>query len=66
MTPPNAPPRLLDEIHRVARALRLSPRTEEAYVGWTKRLIKWAGRRHPRSISNAEIVAFLENLVAKH
>ena len=66
MTHPNEPPRLLDEIHRVARALRLSPRTEEAYVAWTKRLVRWAGRRHPRSITNKEVIDFLESLITKH
>lgn len=66
MTTPSNPPRLLHEIHGVARALRLSPRTEEAYVGWTKRLVKWADMRHPKDISNAKVVEFLEELVTKH
>src|SRR2546427_8152712 len=59
-------PRLLQEVHRVARALRSSPRTEEASVPWIKRLVRWAGMRHPRDISNSEPTAFLDELTVKH
>ena len=41
----------------------MSPRTERAYVGWTKQLVKWAGMRHPNDITDAELTAFLEDLV---
>jgi len=55
-------PRLLPDVRRAARVLRMSPRTERAYIGWTKRLVKWAGMRHPKDIPDAELIAFLEDL----
>ena len=61
-----SPPRLLPEVRRVARVLRMSPRTEQAYIGWTKRLVKWAGTRHPKEITDAELIAFLEDLAVSH
>ena len=39
-----------------------SPRTEEAYVGWILRFVRFAGLRHPRELGAAEVQRFLEHL----
>jgi integron integrase len=50
---------------RVRQALRLrhySRRTEEVYVGWVRRFVKFAGTRHPRELGQAEVTRFLTSL----
>ena len=59
-------PRLLAEVRRVALALRLSPRTQEAYIHWIKKLVTWSRKRHPTAITDAELVQFLDELATKH
>ena len=63
-TPPA--PRLL---HRVREAIRLrhySIRTEQAYVDWIKRFIRFHGKRHPIELGAAEVEAFLTHLAVAH
>jgi site-specific recombinase XerD len=55
-------PRLLDVVRARLRAKHYSPRTEEAYVGWIRRFIRFLGRRHPREMGETEVVAFLSSL----
>lgn len=64
----NAPgrPRLLPEVRRVAGAIRLSPRTTKTYVGWIRRLIQWAGTKHPSEITEGEVVSFLSTLASRY
>ena len=45
------------------RAGHYSRRTEEAYLGWIRRFIKFHGGRHPRELREPEVAAFLEELV---
>jgi integron integrase len=66
MDAPQASPRLLPEVRRVGRAIRLSPRTVKIYIGWIKRLVRWADLRHPASISEVEVGRFLETLASHH
>ncbi|HEY5440742.1 MAG TPA: site-specific integrase [Gemmatimonadaceae bacterium] len=47
------------------RARHLSPRTEQAYVGWIMRYIRYHGMRHPSELGEAEIVAYLTYLTAE-
>jgi len=62
-SPPGAPkPRLLDRVRQVMRARHLSPKTEEAYIGWIKRFIFFHGKRHPAEMGEAEIGRFLSSL----
>jgi site-specific recombinase XerD len=52
----------------VSAAVRLrhySPRTEEAYLGWVRRFIRFHGRRHPREMGGAEVTAFLSDLARR-
>ncbi len=58
-------PRLLDEVHEAIRRRYFSRRTEEAYVHWIKRFIFYSGRRHPATLGEAEVTAFLNHLAVE-
>jgi integron integrase len=58
------PPKLLDRLRQAVRLRRYSPRTEEAYVGWTRRFILFHGKRHPCDLGAPEVTAFLTHLAA--
>ena len=55
-------PRLLDQVHVAIRARHYSWRTEKAYTGWIKRFIIFHGKRHPSTLGEAEVTAFLSTL----
>lgn len=57
-----AAPRLLDRVRNAIRARHYSPRTEKAYVFWTRKFIVFHDRRHPDTMGEAEIKAFLSYL----
>ena len=57
--------RLLDHVREAIRVRHYSPRTEEAYVGWIRRFIRFHGRRHPRELGATEVTAFLSNLAGQ-
>jgi integron integrase len=58
-------PRLLQRVHEAIRVRHYSRRTEEAYVHWIKRLIYFHGKRHPETMGEAEVTAFLNHLAAE-
>jgi integron integrase len=58
-------PRLLDQVRDAIRVRHYSIRTEQAYVGWTKRFILFHGKRHPEDMGKAEVEAFLTHLAVK-
>lgn len=62
MDPAN--PRLLDQVRTVIRLKHYSIRTEQAYVDWIKRYIRFHGNRHPSALGRDEVVAFLTRLAA--
>jgi len=62
---PKGAPRLLDRVHEATRRLHYSRRTEESYVHWIKRFIFWSGKRHPGSMGEAEVTAFLNHLAVE-
>ncbi len=39
-----------------------SPRTEEAYVAWIRRYVRYHGLRHPRTLGSMHVTAFLSAL----
>ncbi|MGH7568718.1 MAG: integron integrase [Gemmatimonadales bacterium] len=50
---------------RLRRAIRLrhySRRTEEVYVGWVRRFVRFCGVRHPRELGPREVTRFLSSL----
>ncbi len=57
-----AAPKLLEQLRDRLRYKRMSLRTEEAYMGWTRRFILFHGKRHPSSLAEPEVVAFLQDL----
>jgi Phage integrase, N-terminal SAM-like domain len=59
------PPRLLDRLRRALRVWHYSPRTEECYVEWAKRFIRFHGLRHPNSMGGPEIEQFLTDLAVR-
>jgi len=58
-------PRLLDRVRLAVRARHYSLRTEEAYVGWVKRFVLFHGKRHPQTMGEPEINAFLSDLAVR-
>ena len=56
------PPKLLDRVRQTIRSNRYSPRTEEAYVDWIKRFIRFHGIRHPGA---DEVRSFLTHLATE-
>ena len=63
--PAPARPRLLDRVREALRLRHRSPRTEAAYVAWIRRFILFHGKRHPREMGAAEVVAFLSDLAVR-
>lgn len=47
------------------RAKHMSPRTEEAYVSWVLRYVRFCGMRDPRDCGAPDVRAFLESLATE-
>ena len=56
---------LFEALRATIRRLHFSPRTEEAYLHWTREFIRFHGRRHPREMGGDEITAFLNDLAVR-
>jgi integron integrase len=54
--------KLLGEMRALIRRKHYSIRTEQAYLDWAKRYIRFHGKRHPNEMGEAQIVAFLNHL----
>ncbi|MFT4177439.1 MAG: integron integrase [Luteolibacter sp.] len=54
--------KLEDQLRRVLRARHYSVRTEEAYVGWYRKYVRFHGLRHPAEMGGEEVAAFLTHL----
>lgn len=59
---PVQPVRLVDRFRYFMRSLNMSYRTEQAYVHWLLRYIRFHSRRHPDSMGAVELEAFLSHL----
>lgn len=59
---PAEKPRLLAQVKGRMRARHLSPRTEQAYLGWILRYIRYHGMRHPAELDEHDIIAYLTYL----
>ena len=55
-------PTLLSVVRERLRVKHYSLRTEQAYIGWIRRFIRFHGRRHPREMGAPEVEAFLSDL----
>jgi len=58
-------PRLLDRVRLAVRSRHYSLRTEEAYVAWARRFVLFHGKRHPQTMGETEINAFLSDLAIR-
>src|SRR2546423_6766301 len=59
MTAPS--PTLLSQLRRALRTRHYSRRTEEAYVAWVRRFVRFCGMR-PRVLGAADVTRFLSSL----
>jgi integron integrase len=59
------PPRLLDQIRAVIRRKHYSLRTEDTYVDWARRFVRFCGLRHPRECGAVDVEAFLTHLATQ-
>ena len=59
------PPKLLDRVRIAIRLKNYSIRTEEAYVAWVERYIRFHKLRHPQEMGAPEIEAFLAHLAVE-
>lgn len=58
-------PKLLDQVRQRLQVRRYSRRTQEAYVAWLRRFIRFHRLRHPRELGANEINAFLTSLAVE-
>lgn len=58
-------PRLIDQVRERIRLKHYSLRSEQAYVDWMKRYIRFHGNRHPSELGSRDLVAFLTHLAAE-
>jgi integron integrase len=56
------PVRLLDQLRDRIRYAHYSLRTEQAYVYWVRRFVKFHGLKHPRELGGTAVEAFLTDL----
>jgi integron integrase len=58
-------PRLLEQVRQVIRRKHYSLRTEDAYVDWVRRFVRFCDLRHPRECGSPELEAFLTDLAVR-
>ena len=63
--PVGAGVKLEDRLRGTLRVKGLALTTEETYVGWYRRYVKWAGMRHPQEMGAREVEGFLTHLAAE-
>ena len=63
--PPPRGPKLLARLRRAIRLHHYSPRTEEAYVYWVRRFVRFNGTRDPATMAEPEVAAFLSDLAVR-
>lgn len=54
--------KLLDKVRNAIRTRHYSYRTEQTYVAWIRRFIRFHGYRHPTDMGGADVEAFLTDL----
>ncbi len=62
---PPGSPKLLVQLRRALRLRHYSPRTEQAYVLWVRRFVRFHRMRHPKGLGDAEISRFLTDLAVR-
>jgi site-specific recombinase XerD len=59
---PGGGPRLLTRLRAAIRVRHYSRRTEEAYIGWVRRFVRFSGMRHPQEMRETDVERFLTSL----
>jgi hypothetical protein len=59
------PKKLLDQVREAIRLKHYSYRTEQSYVAWIRRYIRFHYKRHPKEMGSAEIESFLTHLAVQ-
>lgn len=65
ISPSSQPIKLLDQVRAAIRIRHYSIRTEQTYVHWVARFIRFSGMRHPREMGAREVTAFLSALATE-
>ncbi len=58
-------PRLLTLVRRALRTRHYSQRTEEAYVSWIRRFVRFHGMRHPVELGERDVARYLSSLAVE-
>jgi len=58
-------PSLLTQLRVAIRTRHYSPRTEEAYVQWVRRFVRFCDTRHPRELGPRDVTQFLSHLAVE-
>lgn len=58
-------PRLFDRVREAIRHKHYSYRTEQCYLHWIKRYIRFHKNRHPGEMSESDIAGFLTHLAVE-
>jgi hypothetical protein len=53
------PAKVLAQLRGALRRHQLSPRTEQAYVSWVRRYVRFHRLRHPGKMGQGQVIAFL-------
>ena len=64
--PTPSAPKLLAQVRQAVRLRHYSPRTEESYVAWIRRYVRFHGTRHPRELDASDVTRFLASLAGEH
>lgn len=62
MCPAPVIPKLLTQVRQAIRLHHYSRRTEEAYVGWVRRYVRFSSMRHPAELGGDDVRRFLTAL----
>lgn len=55
----------INDVRQKMRALRLSPRTEDAYVHWIADFLAWTGWTKPAEVTGAQVTEYLSALAVE-
>jgi integron integrase len=64
-TPSGQAPKLLEQVRHVLRVQHYARRTEDCYVQWAERFIRFNNLRHPGALGTAEVSRFLTQLAVE-
>lgn len=56
---------LLSDMRRALKLRHYSARTEEVYIAWVRRFIRYCGLRHPRALGSGDVTRFLSSLAVE-